>query len=152
MVHFDDKEQQDLIEHRYKAYEQKTQASRPKEEQKVEPAQTPQEWSIKGPQPVKQAQLTRQGSSRLVQKADQQGHGQRDGRKVDVPATKEATERELMTLNLELSKYKGELSKIENAKIKNVSNLKQKREIESKIDSLSKRIDPLKTSLRKKPQ
>ena len=65
------------------------------------------------------------------------------------PGLKSQAEKSLLNLNMEADKVKTEILKLENAKTKSSSLMKQKTDLESKLDTINKKIAPLKTSLRK---
>lgn len=65
------------------------------------------------------------------------------------PEQKSQAEKHLLDLNLEADKVKTEILKLENAKTKSSTALKQKTDLESRLDTINKKIAPLKTSLRK---
>ena len=98
----------------------------------------------------KHGQLTKQVSLREGSITQIESPASKDDQKVRLSNNKQAAEAELMNLNIQLTKCKNDLQKLENSRSKNIAAVKQKRDLEMKLTSLNRQILPLKNVLRNK--
>lgn len=96
--------------------------------------------------------LTKQPSIQIPYKSE--GRFNTDSEVKNSPkASKQATskiqaEKELLNLNLQLTKVKNDIQKMENSRLRTSLAFQQKKELESKLESLNKQILPLKSIIR----
>lgn len=96
--------------------------------------------------------LTKQPSLQVISKLDNKFGADLDGKsspKAGAKSTSKAqAEKELLSLNMQLTKVKSDIQKMENSRAKTGLALQQKKELETKLESLNRQILPLKSIIR----
>ena len=137
-----------MIENRFKQQDDRSKAIE-QQDDNLNTMRSPQEWKMKSISP-KHGQLTKQVSLREGSITQIESPASKDDQKVRLSNNKQAAEAELMNLNIQLTKCKNDLQKLENSRSKNIAAVKQKRDLEMKLTSLNRQILPLKNVLRNK--
>ena len=113
-----------------------------------------QEWAIQGESQPNKTRLTRQPSLQTLTRADSKVGAELEDRgspkNVRQPPSKAQAEKELLSLNIQLTKVKNDILKIENSKVRSSLAIKQRKELETRLESLNRQILPLKTQIRTK--